>query len=132
MGMTSSFFTGRQDILEKLDVFFAPRDTGGSPRREFLLYGMGGVGKSEIAFKVSEVLEKRRVKSRTPAACRVRLTICQIRIHLLHRWFHASHRSSELCQHCQTAWLGGCTYRRAVRQSHAVDGTTGRGVAHDI
>ena len=67
MGMTSSFFTGRQDILQKLDAFFAPRDTGGSPRREFLLHGMGGVGKTEIAFKVSEVHEKRLVDSRIPA-----------------------------------------------------------------
>lgn len=61
MGVTSNFFTGRQEILQRLDSFFALRDTGGSPRREFILHGMGGVGKTEIAFKVSEALEERFV-----------------------------------------------------------------------
>ncbi|GAB1310986.1 Calcium-independent phospholipase A2-gamma [Madurella fahalii] len=59
MGVTSHFFTGRQDILERLDSFFSPRNTEGKPRREFLLYGMGGVGKTEIALKTAEDLESR-------------------------------------------------------------------------
>ncbi|KAL2161433.1 hypothetical protein VTH06DRAFT_7994 [Thermothelomyces fergusii] len=59
MGTTSSFFIGREDILERLDSFFAPRNTGGSPRREFLLHGVGGVGKSEIALKFSEMFGDR-------------------------------------------------------------------------
>lgn len=59
--MTSYFFTGRQDILDKLDSFFSPRDTGGRPRREFLLYGMGGVGKTEIALKMADDLDTRHV-----------------------------------------------------------------------
>ncbi|KAK4239690.1 hypothetical protein C8A03DRAFT_13946 [Achaetomium macrosporum] len=59
MGMTSRFFTGRQDILERLDAYFCARNTGGRPRREFLLHGMPGVGKSEIAVKFSEMFEDR-------------------------------------------------------------------------
>ncbi|KAL2135633.1 hypothetical protein VTI74DRAFT_7583 [Chaetomium olivicolor] len=56
----SVFFTGRQDILQRLDSLFAPRDTEeASPRREFLLYGMGGVGKTEVALKISEMLQRR-------------------------------------------------------------------------
>ncbi|KAH6845340.1 hypothetical protein B0I37DRAFT_182169 [Chaetomium sp. MPI-CAGE-AT-0009] len=60
MRMTSSFFTGRQDILDRLDSFFAPRNTGGKPRREFLLHGMAGVGKTEVALKFPEVVENDR------------------------------------------------------------------------
>jgi Holliday junction resolvasome RuvABC ATP-dependent DNA helicase subunit len=61
MGMSTSFFTGRGDILQRLDSIFCPRNTGGKPLRECLLYGMGGVGKTEIALKISEVLEDRFV-----------------------------------------------------------------------
>jgi len=61
MGRTSFFFTGRQEILQSLDSYFVPRDSGEKPRREFLLYGMGGVGKTEIALKLSEALEDRLV-----------------------------------------------------------------------
>lgn len=49
--------------MQKLDAFFAPRNTGGKPRREFLLHGTGGVGKSEVAYKFSEVFEERFVLS---------------------------------------------------------------------
>ncbi|EAQ92675.1 hypothetical protein CHGG_00910 [Chaetomium globosum CBS 148.51] len=59
LGMSSSFFTGRQDILQSLDSLFSERNTGGKPRRECLLHGMGGVGKTQIALKVGEVFEDR-------------------------------------------------------------------------
>ncbi|KAK3906963.1 hypothetical protein C8A05DRAFT_40294 [Staphylotrichum tortipilum] len=59
VGNTSPFFTGRKDVMERIDAFFSERNTEGKPRREFLLYGMGGVGKTEIALKASEVLKNR-------------------------------------------------------------------------
>ncbi|KAK4170202.1 hypothetical protein QBC43DRAFT_196930 [Cladorrhinum sp. PSN259] len=55
----SRFFTGREDILNKLDKYFSARNTGGKPRREFLLYGLGGVGKTQIALKAAEQLKER-------------------------------------------------------------------------
>lgn len=57
-GRSSDNFTGRQPILEKLNVFFEKREVLG-PRRQYLLYGVGGAGKTEIALKVSEVFEDR-------------------------------------------------------------------------
>jgi hypothetical protein len=57
MGIPSPFFTGRKEILQTLDAFFVSHHTGGSPRREFLLHGKAGVGKSEIAFKMAETLD---------------------------------------------------------------------------
>jgi ATP-dependent Clp protease ATP-binding subunit ClpA len=59
MGTPCPFFTGRKEILERLDSFFAHRSTPRKPRREFLLFGMGGVGKSEIALKVAQDIEDR-------------------------------------------------------------------------
>ncbi|KAL2142193.1 hypothetical protein VTI28DRAFT_1460 [Corynascus sepedonium] len=59
LGDTTRFFTGRGDILDRLDICFSERDTGGKPRREFLLYGMGGVGKTQIALKAADNLEDR-------------------------------------------------------------------------
>ena len=43
-------FTGRGDYLEKLHAYFSPRDDS-CPRRLFLLYGVGGIGKSQISLK---------------------------------------------------------------------------------
>ncbi|KAK4201770.1 putative calcium-independent phospholipase A2-gamma [Triangularia verruculosa] len=59
MGIPSNFFIGRDDVLKKIDHIFCERDTGGTPRREFLLWGIGGVGKSEIALKAAEHLDGR-------------------------------------------------------------------------
>jgi ATP-dependent Clp protease ATP-binding subunit ClpA len=47
--------------LGKLDACFPVRDTGGKPRREFLLYGLGGVGKTQTALKAADNLEDRYV-----------------------------------------------------------------------
>jgi hypothetical protein len=50
----SSLFKGRRQILETLSNFFMPRADGKNLRREFLLHGMGGAGKSQIALKFAE------------------------------------------------------------------------------
>lgn len=47
----SPIFTGREKILERLNSFFSSRSPGSSPRREYLLHGMGGVGKTQIALQ---------------------------------------------------------------------------------
>lgn len=69
MTPSSSFFTGRQDILTGIDLLFSPRNTGGSPRRECLLHGIPGVGKTEIARKASEMFERRFVTRATHPEC---------------------------------------------------------------
>ena len=53
MPPSSRLFTGREDELEKLRQYFGQRDRP-SPRREFLLCGMGGGGKTQIALKFVE------------------------------------------------------------------------------
>jgi Cdc6-like AAA superfamily ATPase len=50
----SAIFTGRQSILQKLDKFFSPRPSGSQKRRTFVLYGMGGAGKTQTALKFVE------------------------------------------------------------------------------
>ncbi len=59
----TALFKGRQGILEQLDAYFYPRTGGERHRREFLLYGMGGSGKSQIALKFAEAYEQRWVHS---------------------------------------------------------------------
>ena len=43
---SSALFTGCKDIIEKLKSHFAPQDEGDEERKSFLLYGMGGIGKT--------------------------------------------------------------------------------------
>jgi hypothetical protein len=52
--ISSALFTGRTDILDRLQNFFTARGPGQHRRREFLLYGMGGAGKSQIALRFAE------------------------------------------------------------------------------
>ncbi len=48
----TALFKGRRRILERLSAYFYVRSGGGAQsRREFLLHGMGGSGKSQIALK---------------------------------------------------------------------------------
>lgn len=56
-GIATKFFTGRGEILEKLSLFFSKRENNLVPRREFLLYGMGGVGKTQIALKFRQLMD---------------------------------------------------------------------------
>ncbi len=46
----SSMFIGRQEYFLKLQKYFVSREKPWK-RRSFLLYGMGGIGKSQIALK---------------------------------------------------------------------------------
>jgi len=51
----SPHFTGRENYLRDLVAFFKPRSDDDIPsRRDFLLYGMGGVGKTQICLKFVE------------------------------------------------------------------------------
>jgi hypothetical protein len=48
--LCSKLFTGQGDYLGNLQQYFCRRDVP-SPRRCFLLYGMGGAGKTQICLK---------------------------------------------------------------------------------
>jgi tetratricopeptide (TPR) repeat protein len=56
---SSALFTGRKDIIEKLNNHFAPQDKGDKQRKSFLLYGMGGIGKTQICLKFAEEMADR-------------------------------------------------------------------------
>ncbi len=52
---SSSIFTGRKDILEKLgNIFVCHADPSLMSRRSCLLWGMGGIGKTQICLKFTE------------------------------------------------------------------------------
>lgn len=50
-GRVTRLFTGRTDILRTMSAYF---QNCRSPRREFLLLGIGGVGKTQIALKFAD------------------------------------------------------------------------------
>ena len=56
---SSALFTGCEDILERLKDRFGPRDEGDRCRKSFLLYGMGGIGKTQICLKFVEEMAGR-------------------------------------------------------------------------
>ena len=51
---SSPLFTGCEDVLKRLMDHFAPQGQGDRCRKSFLLYGMGGVGKTQICLKFVE------------------------------------------------------------------------------
>ena len=54
--MTSSSpnFTGRKDYLAKLRDYFSHKPSERLRRKSFLLYGLGGIGKTQICLKFTE------------------------------------------------------------------------------
>ena len=57
---SSPFFTGRKDVLDNLGKLFVPRAKGGlMSRRSCLLWGMGGIGKTQICLKFTEQMSDR-------------------------------------------------------------------------
>lgn len=59
--ITSSIFTGRDDAMQKLDDVFERRKPGSHPRRDFLLWGVGGIGKTQIALRFIDCFAERYV-----------------------------------------------------------------------
>jgi DNA replication protein DnaC len=51
---SSANFTGRRDDLTKLRDFFSAESDGPLRRKSFLLYGMGGIGKTQICLRFTE------------------------------------------------------------------------------
>jgi hypothetical protein len=51
---SSANFTGRRDYLTKLRDYFSGESDGPLRRKSFLLYGMGGIGKTQICLRFTE------------------------------------------------------------------------------
>src|SRR6202034_1640731 len=54
MTPSSGNFTGRSDYLAKLRAYFSVEPDKPLRRKSFLLYGMGGIGKTQICLKFAE------------------------------------------------------------------------------
>ncbi|KAK1452187.1 hypothetical protein CMEL01_06761 [Colletotrichum melonis] len=57
--IASPQFTGRLDILNKMERHFYERPSGSSPRRHLRIWGMGGIGKTQIALKFRDLYGSR-------------------------------------------------------------------------
>ena len=55
----SKWFTGRRDVIAKLKRHFFNANGSAQKRKFFLLYGMGGIGKTQICLKfVKEMADR--------------------------------------------------------------------------
>jgi hypothetical protein len=54
MTPSSANFTGRTNYLAKLKAYFSVEPGEPLRRKSFLLYGMGGIGKTQICLKFTE------------------------------------------------------------------------------
>jgi DNA replication protein DnaC len=54
MTPSSANFTGRRDYLARLRAYFNVKPGEPLRRKSFLLYGMGGIGKTQICLKFTE------------------------------------------------------------------------------
>ena len=50
----SNRFTGRTEVIAKLKRHFSNTNDSAQKRKLFLLYGMGGIGKTQISLKFVE------------------------------------------------------------------------------
>ena len=48
---TNTFFTGRTNVLEKLANSLRPQSQMTKKRKVFVIFGYGGIGKSEVCLK---------------------------------------------------------------------------------
>ena len=61
---SSGLFAGRKDVLDKLGEIFVHRANNGLiTRHSCLLWGMGGIGKTQICLKFTEEMSVRQVSS---------------------------------------------------------------------
>ena len=56
---SSALFTGHEDVLKRLMDHFAPQGQVDRSRKSFLLYGMGGIGKTQNCLKFVEEMTGR-------------------------------------------------------------------------
>jgi hypothetical protein len=55
----TSVFTGREDILKHLDGYFSLDGPDKEKQHIFVLYGLGGAGKTQIALKFVDMFSNR-------------------------------------------------------------------------
>ncbi|KIK53687.1 hypothetical protein GYMLUDRAFT_178628 [Collybiopsis luxurians FD-317 M1] len=57
----SPFYTGRKNILSELETYFSVESSSSKAheRKIFVLYGMGGAGKTQTALKFINTFRKR-------------------------------------------------------------------------
>jgi len=84
------FFTGRKDILSQMHTYFSENF---GKRHVFVLHGLGGAGKSQIAFKFVEECEVDAAASRYVTSVR---DICMLPIETVHSTYLDFRKSSLL------------------------------------
>src|ERR1700722_2273572 len=83
----SPVFTGRQDILSKMRKYFS---TNSGKRHVFVLHGLGGAGKSQIAFKFVEECQVDAATSRYATSLRHIYMLPNKTVHSTHLGFRKS------------------------------------------
>src|SRR6267378_1610805 len=105
---STGIFTGRDNVLQKLhDCFFPSRNERRlATQKRFILYGLGGSGKTQTCTMFAEVHRERLVVQckHSDGGVAVRLTLDQVLGYLLDRCEYSDDNTTRISRYSSTVW----------------------------
>src|SRR3984957_12148519 len=99
---STGLFTGRDDVLRKLhDCFFPSRNDRLTTQKRFILFGLGGSGKTQTCTVFAEAHRERLVVHGYEVVA-VRLTLDQVLGYLLNRYEYHDDNTTRVSRYSST------------------------------
>ena len=122
---STGLFTGRDDVLRKLhDCFFPSRnDIRLATQKRFIVFGLGGSGKTQTCTVFAEAHRERLVVQYRHGCegVAVRLTLDQVLGYLLDRCEYSDDNTTRISRYSSTVWAW---YRTRYRKAMAFEYST--------
>jgi len=100
---STGIFTGRDDILRKLHDCFFPNESRLASQKRFILYGLGGSGKTQTCTVFAEAHRERLVVHGYEVVA-VRLMLDQVLGYLLDRCEYSDDNTTRVSRYRSTVW----------------------------